>query len=361
MASRRNREGRKRKAGYEFVPLDPVPNPFTDSLDEMFDSIVSSFQIPSRFIVGETSSMTEQEWLTCDDPGRMLKELQWMGEKRNTGQMLMGFPVVSTTPYKLSDRKLRLFCCACSRQTMHLLTDERSRRIIDIGERMADGGEKATARDWRAVQDLRREIANRTNNDLLDQRQQAVYMVTTGIEADMPAMTLEWSRRTDLVPAALQASFLRDIIGNPFRPVTMPYSQDCTPRCQVYSRLTQQLSKATRCGGCKRDWLCPWLTPTVRSLAEAAYIERAVKVCEECYGDGVCETNTGGNICQYPCLDCHGSGTVSDGTLDADRLAVLADCLEDAGCDNADILKHLRSPSPHVRGCHVLDMFLGKE
>jgi len=36
-----------------------------------------------------------------------------------------------------------------------------------------------------------------------------------------------------------------------------------------------------------------------------------------------------------------------------DRLPVLADALEDTGCDDADILSHLRGPGPHVRGCWV--------
>jgi hypothetical protein len=49
------------------------------------------------------------------------------------------------------------------------------------------------------------------------------------------------------------------------------------------------------------------------------------------------------------------------GHLDPARLAVLSDALEDAGCDNADILSHLRSPGPHVRGCWVVDLLLGKE
>jgi len=40
---------------------------------------------------------------------------------------------------------------------------------------------------------------------------------------------------------------------------------------------------------------------------------------------------------------------------------ILHDALLDAGCDNLDILDHLRSPSPHVRGCWVLDLLLGKE
>jgi hypothetical protein len=43
-----------------------------------------------------------------------------------------------------------------------------------------------------------------------------------------------------------------------------------------------------------------------------------------------------------------------------DRLPVLADALEDAGCENADILHHCRQPEPHVRGCWVVDLLLGK-
>ena len=43
-----------------------------------------------------------------------------------------------------------------------------------------------------------------------------------------------------------------------------------------------------------------------------------------------------------------------------DRLLILADALEDAGCDNADILAHCRGPGPHVRGCWVVDLLLGK-
>lgn len=43
-----------------------------------------------------------------------------------------------------------------------------------------------------------------------------------------------------------------------------------------------------------------------------------------------------------------------------DRLPVLADALEEAGCDNDDILNHCRSSGPHVRGCWVVDLLLGK-
>ena len=77
---------------------------------------------------------------------------------------------------------------------------------------------------------------------------------------------------------------LRDIIGNPFRPVTLDAA---------------------------------WRTPQVAALAQAAYDQRELPA----------------------------------GTLDGARLAVLADALEEAGCDQADLLGHLRGPGPHVRGC----------
>ncbi|MBL8793522.1 MAG: hypothetical protein JNM56_06440 [Planctomycetia bacterium] len=63
-----------------------------------------------------------------------------------------------------------------------------------------------------------------------------------------------------------------------------------------------------------------WLTSTVVLLAQAIYDERAF-----------------------------------------DRLPILADALEDAGCDHADILNHCRSEGPHVRGCWALDLVLGRK
>jgi hypothetical protein len=49
------------------------------------------------------------------------------------------------------------------------------------------------------------------------------------------------------------------------------------------------------------------------------------------------------------------------GELDVARLAVLADALVDAGCNNWDILSHLRGPGPHVRGCWAVDLVLARE
>jgi hypothetical protein len=44
-----------------------------------------------------------------------------------------------------------------------------------------------------------------------------------------------------------------------------------------------------------------------------------------------------------------------------DRLPLLADALMDAGCADEAILAHCRTGGPHVRGCWVVDLVLGRE
>ena len=43
-----------------------------------------------------------------------------------------------------------------------------------------------------------------------------------------------------------------------------------------------------------------------------------------------------------------------------DRLPILADALEEAGCNDGVILSHCRQPGEHVRGCWVVDLMLGR-
>jgi hypothetical protein len=49
------------------------------------------------------------------------------------------------------------------------------------------------------------------------------------------------------------------------------------------------------------------------------------------------------------------------GALDNSRLAILADALLDAGCDDEALIQHCRSEGQHVRGCWAIDLILEKE
>jgi hypothetical protein len=44
-----------------------------------------------------------------------------------------------------------------------------------------------------------------------------------------------------------------------------------------------------------------------------------------------------------------------------EQMPILADALEEAGCDDAEILGHCRGPGPHARGCWVIDSLSGRQ
>ncbi len=54
------------------------------------------------------------------------------------------------------------------------------------------------------------------------------------------------------------------------------------------------------------------------------------------------------------------AGVYEERDFSQERMGVLADAAEEAGLEDAELLTHLRSPGPHARGCHVLDLLLGR-
>lgn len=89
-----------------------------------------------------------------------------------------------------------------------------------------------------------------------------------------------------------------------------------------------------------------WRTSTVMDLAQQV---RGGEHCDNCNGEGGGFHNDSGNW--LACGDCRMGSTPPQFAL----LPILADALEDAGCDNADLLEHCRSGGPHVPGeCWVM-------
>jgi len=185
--------------------------------------------------------MTEEErWLTCTDPE----------------------PMRQFICNRTSERKRLLYVAAWFRCGTHRIWDRRSWEAVEVAEQYADG--LASDGDF-----------DRAGSGTLMMKAIPIFM--------------GYHYRTFHTQYAL---LLRDVVGNPFHPVTLDPA---------------------------------WRTPVIRALATAAYEDRSLP----------------------------------SGVLDPDRLAVLSDALEDAGCDNAEILSHLRGPWPHVRGCWALDLLLG--
>jgi hypothetical protein len=230
--------------------------------------------------------MTEAEWFTATDAVKMLKFLDG----------------------RISERKLRLLDCACCRAVWGVLADECSRRAVEVAERYADG--LAALEALNAARESAEEAARKVSDTMVERYPQG-YEDSDDYRAGCRTEQIAWDayetantdreRLQSLVwsdGVEGQARFLRDLIGNPFRP---------TPAIMP-------------------AWLT-WNEGTVKRLAEDAYEQRSMPI----------------------------------GTLDNSRLGLLADALEDAGCTDPDMLGHLRGPGPHVRGCWPVDLILAKE
>jgi hypothetical protein len=154
--------------------------------------------------------MTEQEWLECRDPGRMLAFIE-------------GRP---------GDRKLRLFGVACCRSVWGLL-NENCRGVVEAAERVADGMRSADDLEWApgavAVplpdEDAAalaaavalppdRWYATRGRDVTREESYDAVLRMAVGRAANLAGK----AGRNPQQEQAFQCELLRDIMGNPFRP-----------------------------------------------------------------------------------------------------------------------------------------------
>jgi len=189
-----------------------------------------------------------------------------------------------------SFRKYRILLVAYCRVFLPVLfADERTRHAIETAEEYSDGSvDKAELARWKraalkAVEwQPRLDIAIRLVTHVLPMRQAMEFPYF----CFRPWRSSNYNRPTPVQRRRL-GHIIRDVFGNPFRPVIPdPY----------------------------------WLSTTVVGLAQTIYFGRLF-----------------------------------------DHLSVLADALEDAGCDNPAILGHLRGSGPHCRGCWCLDLLLEKK
>jgi hypothetical protein len=193
----------------------------------------------------------------------------------------------------LTQRKARLFLVACCRLIWHIMTDNRCRKAVEVAELFADGHatpeELAAARTAVRCRDARSaatlgSMARRVAEESADVHAcwvaRRVAVRHAGQEADEKALA---------ATEAQQAGLLRDVLGNPFRPLALDPL-----------------------------WVS-WGDYTVLKFAAEVYDEGAF-----------------------------------------DRLPILGDALEDAGCDDRAILDHCRGPGPHVRGCWLVDLILDR-
>ncbi len=313
--------------------------------------------------------MDEQSWLVCTDPAAMLRWLTAAEQEWTTAS-----DAARERSRLASDRKLRLWACACCYMVWSAL-DPRSRAAVETASRYADG--KATEEERADAEDA----ANAAQYDQwIEDRPGAIEVVRTPAWA----ATL-WARSTvaenvadsireadEILACAVveetQVEILRQIVGNPWHSLTektrcerckgektiyVP-DEDATAYDDMIGRHPMiPPMKDIECPDCKGSGFapCPWRTEQVVALARAAYEDTAGQKCGRCNGRGHRDVHSRPPGQDASCPDCHGSGLVGVGTLDPDRLAVLSDCCEDEGCTDERIVRHLRGEVPCPR-CH---------
>jgi hypothetical protein len=238
----------------------------------------------------------EPEWLTAEE--------SWRGPIEAMCKILRGLEHRAEITF--SQRKWRLFVVACLRRVRHVFQDERTRGLVDALGQVAEG--LMTYDEFRRLEEQAIDPPNK--DTVVDSETcspeiravacagDALYFASNDPVDFFDAYTgAAWMREAlggDKTEEQVQAVLLRDLFGNPFRPVSLERA---------------------------------WRSPSVLALAKAAYDERITLA----------------------------------GELDPNCLGILSDALEEAGCSNPEILGHLRSPGPHVRGCWAVDLLLAKE
>jgi hypothetical protein len=206
---------------------------------------------------------------------------------------------------QVSPRKYRLFACACCRRIWHLLQNDHLQQAICLAEAHAE-----RQASWEALRAARRAVRD------------------DGIDLGNTPPAVWFSVLASVWNATHENAARGAIYGS--EAVARVVAHDCPEGLEGDASLRN--SRAA-------------LVPLLEDLFANYFHQVAVNPAWLTWNEGA--------VCK-----------LAQGIYDErafDRLPILADALEDAGCDNADLLAHCRSGREHVRGCWVVDLLLGKE
>ncbi|HEY1187994.1 MAG TPA: hypothetical protein VGE74_10070 [Gemmata sp.] len=202
---------------------------------------------------------------------------------------------------RAGERKLRLFAVACGRRFWsHLFRDASCLRAVETAERFADGG--ATVRECR--------IARATTGGPGEAEHYGPLfllreLARAAVKSDAYGAALDAARRAIDVAGTIGTAPVAESNGGTDRAAQQ------RERVHQIASLRCIFGNPFRPTSVEPDWL----TSDVLALARGIDTERAFE-----------------------------------------RAPILADALQDAGCTNEDLLKHLRCDTEHVRGCWALDL-----
>lgn len=209
-------------------------------------------------------------------------------------------------------RKQRLFLVACCRRIQDLLPDERSRQAIEVVERQADHAASAPE-----ISDAQSEAAS-VYKALRSRSAASEYTAACAV-MEMARVAERQSFSHCIYVPDLAVSARLASCRERQQSVSDTASSDEIVRSQEERSQADCLRELFGNPFHPKAVEAGWKTATVSALASQMYESR-----------------------------------------DFGPMPILADALEDAGCDDADILAHCRGCDLHVRGCWVVDLILGK-
>ena len=244
--------------------------------------------------------MTEAEWLACDNPREMITRMcLWERHTFTELRLSLGLLRASKT-----ERRYRLFACGCMRLTWHLLDYGPGRRAVELAEQYVDGNES-----FHALLTVRREIEQSANLGWTYRVARLLRVETDAVRS--PAVGIGVTQHLARLAAYKAVSEAAELL--------------------IADNLDDLRRPGALLSNVFRDIFGNPFRPVVFSPAWRT--ETAITLAHQMYD-----------------------------SRDFSLMPILADALQDAGCENEHILNHCRdTEAKHVRGCWVVDLVLGKE